>query len=182
MEFILSAGDQTIVLDIPTRDGVIRMGTPICFEATVSGVCRELVFDENGRRADILVNLTNDGWFMDWDPSRRTHMLIARWRCIELGTPMIRSANTGVSCVIDQNGGVVQDHLSRVDPDDSRMGYLNASVQLGTREPFRFTGLISSMFSWGLLGLTGLGMIMSFVQKRSEIGRASCRERVLRLV
>ena len=170
MEFALHPGDDPVVLDIPTQDThtPIKIGTPICFEATVPEACRRLVFDGSGRRADLLVNITNDGWFGSWDPSRRSHMLIARWRCLELGTPMIRSANTGVSCVIDRKGALVQDRLTRVDPDDPLSGYLNARVQLGTGTPFVLSGFLGIVFGWGILALTGIGLILSYGQYGSE--------------
>lgn len=168
MEFILSAGSEPVVMQIDTADGPIRVGTPICFEATVPGVCRDLIFENGERRADLLVNITNDGWFGDWDPSRRSHMLIARWRCIELSTPMIRSANSGVSCVIDRNGGVVQDRLTRSDPNDPRSGYINAEVSLGSSGPVPGSRFVGSTFGWGLLGLTFLGLISTYSQNRSE--------------
>jgi len=170
MEFILTAGDSPVVLEVPDGDDVIRVGTPICFEATVAGVCRSLVFGKGNRRADLLVNMTNDGWFGSWDPSRRSHMLIARWRSLELATPMIRSANTGVSCVIDARGRVVEERLSKVDPDDPKSGYLNATIRLGSGA--MRGGAATALFSWGfgwlMLGVTGLGLFLTFLQKRSE--------------
>ncbi len=168
MEFILSPGDEATVLEVHTETGTIRAGVPICFEATVPGVCRKLVFADGKRRADLLVNITNDGWFGDWDPSRRSHMLIARWRCIELATPMIRSANSGVSCVIDRKGGIVQEDLTRSDRNDPRSGYLNARVELGSSAPIPGSGLIGTLFGWGMLGMTLLGLVSTFSQKRSE--------------
>tara|TARA_R110000868_G_scaffold241497_3_gene496823 strand:- start:578712 stop:580499 length:1788 start_codon:yes stop_codon:yes gene_type:complete len=170
MEFILSPGDSPVVLEVPDGDDVIRVGTPICFEATVSGVCRSLVFVKGNRRADLLVNMTNDGWFGSWEPSRRSHMLIARWRCVELATPMVRSANTGVSCVIDSRGRVVQEHLTKVNPNDPQSGYLNAQFRLGSGgERGGLAGsVLSRGFGWIMLGMTGLGFFLSFLQKRSE--------------
>jgi apolipoprotein N-acyltransferase len=169
MEFILSAGDDPVVLEVDAeRVGGITVGTPICFEATVPGVCRALVFDGSERRAGLLANLTNDGWFGSSDVARRSHMLIARWRCIELQTPMIRSANTGFSCVIGKDGGVLEDELSMVDPNDERIGYLNAAVKLGAGRAFPGSGLIGAVFGWAMLGLSAAGLILTFVQKRSE--------------
>jgi len=171
MEFVLSAGDEPVVLEVEIGEGEsVRLGTPICFEATVAGVCRDLVFGDGERRADILVNMTNDGWFGGWEPARRTHVLLSRWRCVELGTPMIRSANTGISCVIDRRGGVVEDRLSRVDPEDPRSGYLNAEVGIGVGGPRAVSGWLGGVLEWGMLGLAGIGLILSFVQKRSEPG------------
>ncbi len=113
MSFELDAGRDHTLLQLPLEErgerqaGEIAVATPICFEATMSAVCRRLVYDDKGqRRARLLVNLTNDGWFMWHDGGRETHLLQARWRCIELGTPMIRAANTGLSAFIDGSGRV----------------------------------------------------------------------------
>jgi len=168
MEFILSAGEVPVVLEVPIKGGALRVGTPICFEATVPGVCQDLVFEKGQRIADILVNITNDGWFGNWDPSRRTHMLVARWRCVELRTPMVRSANTGISCVIDRRGAVINENLSMMDREDPRSGYLNARVEVGTGDSILIFEWLRSVFGWGMLGMTCVGLILSFIQKRSE--------------
>lgn len=168
MEFILSAGVEPTVLEVSLEGKQVSVGTPICFEATVPGVCRSLVFDGPDRRAQLLVNITNDGWFGQSDVARRSHMLIARWRCVELQTPMIRSANTGVSCVIGRDGVVVEDQLSMVDPNDELIGYLNAGVELGSGRAFPGSGVFGAAFGWILLGMSGAGLILTFVQKRSE--------------
>lgn len=173
MEFILSAGDEATVLDVPLANNasgldVVRVGAPICFEATVPGVCSKLVYQDGIRQADLMVNLTNDGWFGDWDPARRSHQLIARWRCVELRTPMIRSANTGVSCVIDAQGAVVAEELTRSLPQDPKGGYLNHSVSIGGAGVPWFARWIGRIFGWGMLGGAGLLLILSLRQNRSE--------------
>ena len=84
----------------------VRIVTPICFEAATPTVCRRLVFNRGRRRADLIINLTNDGWFGSSLGGREQHLQIARWRCIELRTPMVRAANTGVSASIDALGRV----------------------------------------------------------------------------
>lgn len=103
MELVWSPGDREVVFEI---GGVGGVATPICFEATVSGVCRRLVYEDGSRAAGILVNMTNDGWFGRFDAGRLHHLQLARWRCVELGTPMVRSANTGVSALVDRWGRV----------------------------------------------------------------------------
>jgi len=131
MAFDLDAGSAPTVLQVPVGDRALRLATPICFEATVASVCRALVSDGGERRADVLVNLTNDGWFGWSDAGRRTHMLTARWRCAELDTPMVRSANTGISGVIDARGVVVARDVTPVIEGQSGAGYLNAPVRTG---------------------------------------------------
>jgi apolipoprotein N-acyltransferase len=109
MAFELSRGRGPVVLQVGCRDGrVLRVATPICFEATMAELCRSLVFKGGERRADLLINLSNDGWFGGWDAGRRQHLQLARWRCLELGTPMVRAANTGISALIDTRGRIVK--------------------------------------------------------------------------
>lgn len=98
---------RTITLPAEAGDGV-ELATPICFEATMPAVCRRLVRNAAATgRPVLMVNITNDGWFGRSDRGRRMHELSARWRCVELGVPMVRCANTGVSGLIDARGRVV---------------------------------------------------------------------------
>jgi apolipoprotein N-acyltransferase len=114
MQFDLKAGTTLEPVTVRLADGsTVRIATPICFEATMPWVCRRLVTAEP--RADIMINLTNDGWFGRWTPSRQHHLLCARWRSIEDGVAMVRCANTGISCVFDQRGRVIA--LGVADPE-----------------------------------------------------------------
>lgn len=116
MSFDLDSGDRKVRFQIQPATGgpAVRIATPICFEATIPYVCRRLVFGPGAeRQADVLVNMTNDGWFGSFDPGRRNHLLISRWRAIELGTPVVRAANTGISCVVDASGRVVSSLSAR---------------------------------------------------------------------
>lgn len=109
MKFDLAQGSRDTAFSIPIGPGrePVRFVTPICFEVTVAPHCRKLVYASDGtRRADIIVNLTNDGWFGSFDTAREQHLQIARWRCLELATPMVRAANTGVSVFVDSTGKV----------------------------------------------------------------------------
>lgn len=112
MQFDLEPGGRLEPVTVRLGDGgTVKIATPICFEATMPWVCRRLV----GTDAAIMINLTNDGWFGGWTPARQHHLLCARWRSIETGVAMVRSANTGISSVFDQRGRVIA--LGVVDPD-----------------------------------------------------------------
>jgi apolipoprotein N-acyltransferase len=104
----LSAGTRATVFRVKARESghEFRIVTPICYETTVSEVCRRLAYGPEGRRADIIVNPSNDGWFAWSDAGRETHLNLARWRAVELGTPIIRAVNTGISALIDTQGRV----------------------------------------------------------------------------
>ncbi len=102
MSFDLDAGSARTRFEI----GDLRVATPICFEATMPHICRALAFEGGERKANVLVNATNDGWFGRFESGRRDHLLLARWRAAELATPVVRAANTGMSCFIDAKGRV----------------------------------------------------------------------------
>jgi apolipoprotein N-acyltransferase len=85
-----------------------RVATPICFEDAVPRAVRHLVYDESGKkRVDVLVNLTNDGWYPGTSQNLQ-HFQIAAMRCIENRTPMARAVNTGPSGFIDSCGRVTK--------------------------------------------------------------------------
>lgn len=136
MAFDLDAGKSFRTLPVRTGQGVVEAATPICFEATMPAVCRRLVFDGGTRRAGVLINLTNDGWFGNARGARENHLLAARWRCMELATPMVRAANTGISAAIDATGRVTRMRLDGQEPGargDRRSGVMTASVMAGAR-------------------------------------------------
>jgi apolipoprotein N-acyltransferase len=54
------------------------------------------------KRADFIVNLTNDGWFAT--PQMQQHLQLSVFRCIENRVPTARSVNTGISGFIDSVG------------------------------------------------------------------------------
>src|SRR5262249_46438550 len=89
------AGNQVIV----ARSGERRIGTFICYESVFGrGVAK---FADAG--AEVLVNISNDGWF-GRPAAREQHLLTARMRAIENGRWLLRSTNTGVTVTIDPAG------------------------------------------------------------------------------
>ena len=79
----------------------LRFGVVICFEDTVPEVYR--VFVQRG--ADFMVNLTNDAWFKD-SPAAEMHLANAVFRAVENRRPLVRATNNGVTCVVNEHGGV----------------------------------------------------------------------------
>ena len=99
MAFELSEGDGVEVLELASG---LKLGTPICFEIANPAITRTMA----RQGAQVIVTLTNDGWFGSFDSTRRQHLDLARWRAIEVGLPVVRAANTGISCVIDARGRI----------------------------------------------------------------------------
>ena len=75
------------------------MGISICYEETLGNMMRE----SRIKGAEVLVNLTNDGWFPGYGLPQ-THLEHARLRTVEMGVPLLRACNTGVTAAIDSFG------------------------------------------------------------------------------
>ncbi len=79
----------------------LKLGPLICFEDTRVEITRDQV--KTG--AQLLVNITNDGWFgRTSEPVQ--HLNVAVFRCIEHRRPMVRCTNTGVTASVDIHGRV----------------------------------------------------------------------------
>lgn len=90
-----TAGTGSFVLPA----GPLRLGTLLCVEAMFGDLARRAVDDG----AELLVNLSNDGWFGHPEPAR--HQLeIAALRAVETRRYLLRAAATGISAVIDPHG------------------------------------------------------------------------------
>ena len=84
----------------------LRVATPICLENIFPDYVCGLVLDREGhRRVDLLVNLSNDGWFAPIE--RHQHLANVIFRSIETRTPQARASNTGISALIDSCGRVL---------------------------------------------------------------------------
>jgi apolipoprotein N-acyltransferase len=83
-----------------------RFVTPICFEDIDSRICARMFRPGEGteKRADFLINLTNDGWFKANENAQ--HLQTAIFRSIENRVPTARSVNTGISGFVDSTGHV----------------------------------------------------------------------------
>lgn len=84
---------------IPHAGGPIRAGMTICYEGAFPEITRRYVDDG----AELMVNLTNDGWFgVSSQPAQ--HVLMYSMRATESGRAIVRAANNGISAFVDLRG------------------------------------------------------------------------------
>lgn len=113
-DYNLTPGEKYTRFTISDNGHKYGFGVLICYEDTDPTVSRKLVLNENQpQKADFLVNLSNDGWYVfkkdgQMKPSvelaQRTAITV--FRCIENRISIVRSVNTGISCLIDPNGKI----------------------------------------------------------------------------
>jgi apolipoprotein N-acyltransferase len=101
----LTAGRAPVAVTIAGRE----VAPTICYETALPMAVRSIVRDlaAAGRRPDVIVNLTNDGWF--WGSSELDmHLTAAIFRAVEVRTPIVIAANTGFSASIDGSGRLLE--------------------------------------------------------------------------
>lgn len=82
------------------------------YPSVTSLICYEIIFphqvtNKHQIRPDYILTITNDAWYGD-SPGPRQHFVQARFRAIEQGLPVIRSANTGISGIIGPYGHILE--------------------------------------------------------------------------
>jgi len=102
----LDAGDGPLACKLPSG---ATISTSICFEDVlphlIQGHIKQL--SEEGNTPDILVNITNDGWFRG-SSILDHHLNNAILAAVENRMPMLVAANLGISAWIDGDGRVLR--------------------------------------------------------------------------
>jgi apolipoprotein N-acyltransferase len=119
-------------------------------------ICYEIAFPEQlrdsvGLDTDILLTVSNDAWFGSSNGPLQ-HMEIAQMRAVELGRPLLRATNNGVTAVVDEHG-----HITASLPQ-FETGVLSAAIPLVTGQTwFAQFGQTPVLLLSSLLLLLGLG-------------------------
>ena len=137
-----AAGPGPATLELP---GIGRALALICYEGLFAAEVNSVA-----PRPDLMLLATNDAWFGE-GAGPRQHLAEARARAIEQGLPLVRSANTGISAMIDARGRIT---------GALPLGQAGALV-LPLPEPlpptlYRRTGDWPALLLLGLVALAGL--------------------------
>jgi apolipoprotein N-acyltransferase len=100
--------------DEQEKETACKFGVIICYEGTVPSISRKFALDEQGnKKVDWIVNISNDGWFVRFVDGKvlpsaelAQHAAVYAFRAVENRLAVIRSVNTGISCLIDSAGRI----------------------------------------------------------------------------
>jgi apolipoprotein N-acyltransferase len=152
----LSVGDGPKVFEV----GGLKMSPSVCFESVLPHLVRRQLAElaRRGTPADVLVNVTNDGWF--WGSSiLDLHFRCGIFRAVENRKPFLVAANTGISGWID-GSGAIRERGQRRHPE-----VIVAAVQTDGRfSPYQVVG---DWPAWLCAG-AGVGLaVIGWRQKRA---------------
>lgn len=114
----------------------LKFSTPICFEDTFGYLSAEFV--QNG--ADMLINLSNDFWSQAVSAEVQ-HMNLSVFRAIENRRPLLRSTNSGITCLVLPSGEIV----GELEPFEQTYGIFD--VPVGQKEGLTFYSKHPDLFA-----------------------------------
>ena len=130
-----------------------RLSPLICFEDVIPGLTRRSAGDDT----DLLLNLTNDGWFgqsaAQWQQAAN-----AVFRAVENGLPLVRCTNNGLTCWIDSRGRLRQ-VLRSESGSVYAAGFMIAKIPLspaGEKREMTFYHRHGDWFGWGCVILSAV--------------------------
>lgn len=124
-------------------------------------ICYEIAFPEQLRDSvnlgtDLLLTVSNDAWFGASNGPLQ-HMEIAQMRAIELGRPLVRATNNGVTAVVDENGNITA-ALPQFET-----GVLSATIPLVTGQTW-----FAKIGQTPLLLLCAALLLLGFIRRKKQ--------------
>ncbi|MCH2178224.1 MAG: apolipoprotein N-acyltransferase [Mariniblastus sp.] len=149
----LTAGTQPASFEVHG----VTFAPNICFESTVPHLIRRQVnqLTREGNPPDVLVNITNDGWFFGTS-CLDLHLACNVFRAVEMRKTNLVCANTGFSAHIDPHGKILQQGPRR---DTATMRALVSRLE-NTNSLYQNVGDVPVMIIG--LGALGLGLLIGW--------------------
>ncbi|MEP7078678.1 MAG: apolipoprotein N-acyltransferase, partial [Chthoniobacterales bacterium] len=136
----------------------VQVAPLICFEDTIGDLTRQFV--RGG--ANLLVNVTNDGWFLRSAGSKQ-HLANAVFRCVETRRPMVRAANTGVTCFVNEWGRLTQVLLDDAGNQFTE-GVLSGVIRVPTGGKLTFYVRHGEVFAHACAAITAIMFVVIIVK------------------
>jgi apolipoprotein N-acyltransferase len=157
------AGKNHTVFELTNRD--VKVAPLICFEDTIGELTRRFVLpSETNPGANLLADITNDGWFLHSAASHQ-HLANAIFRCVETRRPMVRAANTGVTCFVNEFGRVTQ-KLQDDTGSTFTEGVLTGEVKIPTENDLTFYTRHGELFAKLCAVLSAIATLAAFALRR----------------
>lgn len=155
------AGTVSTVMALPIGSGAdrntVKFGVVICYEVIFPNLVRE--FAVNG--AQFMVTITNDAWFGK-SAAAFQHFGMVVLRAVENRVAFARSANTGISGLIDPLGRIL--HATPIFTEEVVTG----RIPVGRARTF-YTQQ-GDVFAYGCVIITGLFLLVARLQTKVRTG------------
>jgi apolipoprotein N-acyltransferase len=155
-----TSGDAPVPFNLTQPD--VKIAPLICFEDIFPNLARDATDDDT----DLLVNLTNNGWFGE-SAAQWQHAAAAFFRAIENRRPLLRCCNNGLTGWIDPHGRLRQDFR-----DDRGTIYGPGTLTLdhpppapGQRSPPTFYQRHGNLFGWTCVALAALAFLPRLLRR-----------------
>ena len=151
-------GKKPVTFAMPSLG--VKTSVLICFEDVFPHLAPRHLEEDT----DFLLNLTNNGWFGE-SAAQWQHAAAAVFRAVENRLPLVRAANNGLSCWVDQNGGLHEVYFLG-STDIYQAGFKIAEVPLLTkpRAPTIYHRY-GDWFGWSCVGLAAFLCLSIAVQR-----------------
>jgi apolipoprotein N-acyltransferase len=156
-------GDKLVPFDLAGLR--VRLSTLICFEDVIPGLARQAAGDE----IDLLLNLTNDGWFGE-SAAQWQQAASAVFRAVEYGVPLVRCTNNGLTCWIDSRG-TIREILGGEGKEVYAPGFMTAKIPLpsaGQKRATTFYHRHGDWFGWGCVALVTVACVIRLSARGSK--------------
>jgi apolipoprotein N-acyltransferase len=138
---------------IPFAVNTHNLGVFICYESAFPGLVRR--FTQAG--AQLLVNISNDGYFGD-SAAREQHLSLARMRAVENNRWLLRSTNDGITAMIDPAGRITETIPSHTQTSELMHFNYTSGLTLYAR--------YGDWFAWGCFAVSALSCAGLRVRRR----------------
>lgn len=169
-----AAGDRAVQFKLTTPNTTvpekIQTSVLICFEDVFPHLARKSVEPDT----DFLVNITNDGWFGE-GAAQWQQAAAGTFRAIENGVPLVRCANTGITCWIDRYGRWQQVFTDK-NGTVYGVGFMHATIPLPDSHPQTFYHQYGDWFGWACVAFTAIILLGQIRARKARQNAATASD------